>query len=194
MITGGAGIDTLNGEAGDDTLSGGTSGDILNGGLGSDTLTGDGGADTFVFDAFNDLDQDTITDFTDLDVIDVSGLGVTDFSELTITDQAGDAQVTIQTGAEVFDILLTGVDAADLTADDFVFDTGGDAALPLEEDSFGFFEAEDAAALSGPSAPANVSANPTLLPIQGTEFSNDFAFDDILTFTDLPEFTNGLLG
>jgi Ca2+-binding RTX toxin-like protein len=66
---GGFGHDVLRGGYGDDSLTGGASGDILDGGPGSDT---------FVFHAGNSNlnDRDHITDFSSLDVIDLSMIDV----------------------------------------------------------------------------------------------------------------------
>ena len=116
LLRGGAGADALTGGDGDDQLDGGDGADTLNGGAGADTLTGGGDADTFVFG-----DSDTVTDFQDgSDLIDI-----TDFDQITddsfgtdvAIQQSGD-DVEIQIGDAV--LTLSGVDADDITADDFI--------------------------------------------------------------------------
>lgn len=58
------------GGSADDRLAGSSLNDIINGGAGDDTLSGNGGADLFIM---NDLDNDTITDFSvDEDIIDLT--------------------------------------------------------------------------------------------------------------------------
>jgi Ca2+-binding RTX toxin-like protein len=120
-LKGQAGEDTLRGGAGADHLLGGGDNDALYGGEGNDTLTGGSGADIFEFGlTFGD---DTITD---LDVslageaIDLSAHGFSDFATLSanIANNAnGDAVVDL--GAAGI-LTLTGVAAANLTADDFI--------------------------------------------------------------------------
>jgi Ca2+-binding RTX toxin-like protein len=77
-LYGGGGNDTLYGQSGMDSLGGGDGDDILVGGLDADTLTGGAGNDRFVFtsqdDAAADYPHDYITDFTDGDIIDLSGV------------------------------------------------------------------------------------------------------------------------
>jgi Ca2+-binding RTX toxin-like protein len=58
------GNDTLNGGEGNDKLYGGAGNDTLNGGLGTDTYTGGAGADTFRFADPDEINGDTITDFS----------------------------------------------------------------------------------------------------------------------------------
>ena len=99
-IYGGAGADTINGGGGDDTIYGGSGGDNLGGGndgdhlyggsgtdtisggnnndtiiggYGADNLTGSNGNDTFVYLDAKDT-NDTITDFTSGDKIDLSAI------------------------------------------------------------------------------------------------------------------------
>ncbi|NVO23987.1 calcium-binding protein [Donghicola mangrovi] len=115
-MAGDAGNDRLFGQAGDDIMDGGDGDDRLVGGSGNDTMTGGTGADVFVFE---DADgDDTITDFeigTDLLYIDAGD--ETAFDELTVTAAGSDAVVDYSGGS----ITLTGVDAALLDADSFVF-------------------------------------------------------------------------
>ena len=56
------GNDKLIGGAGNDTLNGGSGKDTLIGGTGRDTLKGGEGKDTYVFEKFEDIDNDEITD------------------------------------------------------------------------------------------------------------------------------------
>ncbi|MBI1386678.1 MAG: hypothetical protein GC150_17375, partial [Rhizobiales bacterium] len=90
-LLGGSGADTLLGGVGDDVMEGGAGADRLEGGLGRDLLTGGAGNDTFRFsgdaavgtEAEDFLSQDAngrrdrITDFTNGDKIDLSGLTLT---------------------------------------------------------------------------------------------------------------------
>ncbi|MEE3099610.1 MAG: calcium-binding protein, partial [Pseudomonadota bacterium] len=117
VADGGAGNDVLTGGGADDALTGGTGDDRLDGGLGDDLLTGGAGADVFVFSA----GDDTVTDFADgEDLIDMSGLlGVDDFADIAggISQEAAGALISVGGG----DLLLEGVTAADLDANDFIF-------------------------------------------------------------------------
>jgi hypothetical protein len=87
--TGDDGFDTLHGEEGNDTLEGGrdkdtldggSEDDVLDGGRGGDQLTGGTGADRFVYRSTKDSrpgggatpDNDTITDFSAGDILDLS--------------------------------------------------------------------------------------------------------------------------
>jgi Ca2+-binding RTX toxin-like protein len=109
----------------------------------NDTLTGTGGNDLFVFG--QPIGNDTIYNFNAAsDKIDLIGFNtVTSFSDIKmhLTDGAnGDAVITLGDGQS---ITLHGIDAASLTAGDFVFDQtpvtdnvgnivlGDDAMLPL---------------------------------------------------------------
>jgi Ca2+-binding RTX toxin-like protein len=72
-LSGGSDNDTLEGQAGSDVLLGDGGNDLLVGGSGNDTLIGGAGSDTFRFDTgFSRLGIDTITDFTDGDVLQLS--------------------------------------------------------------------------------------------------------------------------
>ena len=73
-LSGGKGADTLSGGNGADTLSGGNGADTLSGGKGSDTLSGGKGSDTFEFNTKAEANGDVITDFTNADLIDLSGI------------------------------------------------------------------------------------------------------------------------
>ena len=121
-LGGGLGSDTLRGGLGDDRLAGGGRDDDLDGGAGADTLTGgDGddtltgglGADSFVFAPGSG--NDTLTDFQDgLDRLVLDGAA---FSDLAIEDATDGALVSFAGGT----VLLMGVSADELGADDFLF-------------------------------------------------------------------------
>ncbi|ABD54284.1 calcium-binding protein [Jannaschia sp. CCS1] len=121
-LNGGLGNDTLSGGTGNDALDGGAGSDFLDGGAGDDTLFGNADADVFGFDAGHG--HDTIGDFdaqNDLEVIDLSGVGrfnsFDDVASNMVEDGTG---VTIVTSS-FSSIFLTGVEAADLDANDFIF-------------------------------------------------------------------------
>ncbi|MEQ9643298.1 MAG: hypothetical protein RIM84_24980 [Alphaproteobacteria bacterium] len=100
-----------------DLASLGDSGARLLGGAAGDTLTGGDGIDAFVFAVLQGAD--TITDFADgTDVI--SMVGVANFAALSITDTANGARIVFE-DTPTTSITLTGVAAAQLSADDFFF-------------------------------------------------------------------------
>ena len=110
--------DVFIGDAGDNVLNGWNGVDRLTGGEGNDTLIGGAGNDRFIFT--DNWDNDTISDFEDgNDLMDFRTVtGVDDISDLAIsTDANGDAVITFGTDT----ITLTGIDAADLDAADFLF-------------------------------------------------------------------------
>ncbi len=126
-VWGGAGNDSLSGDDGNDYIDGGAGNDMLNGGTGydlivmneSDTATGGTGSDTFVVGANTAVV--TITDFAaadPLEKIDLRAISsATDFSGLSISSSGG--VTTVAVGGAT--IKLNGVNAAQLTSDDFVF-------------------------------------------------------------------------
>ncbi len=72
-LNGGSDNDTLEGQSGFDILLGGNGNDILVGGLNNDTLTGGSGFDKFRFNSgINSLGIDTITDFSSIDMLQLS--------------------------------------------------------------------------------------------------------------------------
>ena len=119
-IVGDAGRNRLIGGEGDDVLVGGDGNDTLGGGAGVDVLTGGAGFDLFLFDAGGPAD--TVTDFEAGegmgDRLYLRGLDL-DFDDLLIhnTDDGG-ARVNVGDHGSV---VLAGVAAQDLVADDFVF-------------------------------------------------------------------------
>ena len=139
-MLGGADSDVLNGGAGDDRLFGNSGTDILSGGEGADVLTGGGGADSFAYDLGSGLDS--VTDFASgLDTILVdAALGVSSFGELQVLQRGANTLIRLEPGG-VDAMLLLGVTASTLTADDFVFEgigmmsvTGLDDIASLEAD------------------------------------------------------------
>jgi serralysin len=120
-LFGDAGNDKLYGGDGNDRLSGGAGNDILHGATGNDTLIGGTGNDTFIF--LKNEGQDTIVDFdagsARTDVIQLDATVLRTFAAVLshATDSADG--VVIDYGAS--SITLTGVDKADLHANDFLF-------------------------------------------------------------------------
>jgi CubicO group peptidase (beta-lactamase class C family) len=123
-----AGDDLLNGYEGDDLLKGGDGKDCLVGGGGNDTLlddrggdvmTGEEGSDIFWLGSWDRPEQPSvIKDFqVGTDEIKVGRLGVT-FDQLTIEDTEEGAIVSEEGQALA---VLSGVDAASLKAESFVF-------------------------------------------------------------------------
>jgi len=127
--------DTLDGAAGDDFLRGLGGADRLIGGFGSDTLTGGAGNDVFVYQGFQaPIDQrDVVTDFTPgEDRIDVSTLGIASFetvAKLLDSTENGDARLTLPLGGGTHELVLQGVAADSLGAENVFVATdpaGGD--------------------------------------------------------------------
>lgn len=123
MLLGGSGADRLAGGAGNDRLSGGAGRDRLDGGQGNDLLTGGGGADVFVF--ANRFGRDRIADFNEdlrgerIDLGNVAQIqNFRDLRDNHLSERGGDAIITAGAGNV---IRLTDVDAADLSANDFIF-------------------------------------------------------------------------
>ena len=142
-LNGLSGNDNLNGGPGADNLIGGLGLDTLIGGTGKDTLTGGVGNDIFDFNAYNEMGlgttRDVITDFTrgqdkiDLSTIDpnstLAGNQAFKFISLAtafnspgqIHYKAGIISINTDTDtAAEYEIQLTGVAPATLTATDFV--------------------------------------------------------------------------
>ncbi|MFW8595464.1 CAP domain-containing protein [Cribrihabitans neustonicus] len=129
-LSGNGGRDTLRGRAGEDELQGGRhrdelwggrGDDTLDGGNGNDMLTGGGGGDLFVFSS----GDDTVTDFnprTAGEQIDLAAAdGISGFADLV----ANHSRQT-SAGLEISDVngnslLLPGIAATDLQANDFLF-------------------------------------------------------------------------
>ncbi|MEO1196954.1 MAG: GDSL-type esterase/lipase family protein [Pseudomonadota bacterium] len=122
-VIGGSNNDRLTGDEAANDLDGQGGNDWLEGAGGNDILTGGNGTDLFVFEEAAGLD--TITDFSlGNDVIDLRAhAGATDFAGLDITEVAGDAVIRVTGVSDADTITLTGVSAASLDADDFIFET-----------------------------------------------------------------------
>ncbi len=137
QLSGGAGVDELYGNKGsdimdggdgDDKLIGGHGDDVLDGGAGSDHLWGGTynsghGADVFVMKT--GMDTDFAHDFNaNWDMLDVSTLGLT-WADVSgaLSDQGWATQLNLGHfgGSWGDQIFLIGVDAADLTEDNFDF-------------------------------------------------------------------------
>lgn len=115
-LSGGSANDQLIGEDGNDRLVGKAGDDTLNGGAGDDVLQGQAGADIFKF-VRND-GTDVILDFeVGVDQISFVGSGLT-FEDLSIVGSGANAIVHYD-----FDdrIVVSNIDAAGLTEDQFVF-------------------------------------------------------------------------
>ncbi|MBC7131552.1 MAG: hypothetical protein H5U16_00410 [Roseovarius sp.] len=122
VLLGGWGDDLLDGGAGRDMLRGGTGRDTLIGGAGDDVLTGGWGADVFVF--ADGHGRDTITDFDPFDPlerIDLRAVGALgSLADVRAATTVLGEDLWIDTGGGDA-IVLRGVTAGDLGADDFLF-------------------------------------------------------------------------
>jgi Ca2+-binding RTX toxin-like protein len=112
VVAGGAGDDEVRGGNDADQLFGGDGNDAVDGEAGNDVLTGGAGADRFAFDSADG--SDVITDYTEADVIDLTGIatvhGLADLLLGATGFTAGDVSV---------DIGAAGM--ATLDASDFLF-------------------------------------------------------------------------
>lgn len=134
VIFAGDGDDTLNGGSGSDKLFGGAGNDIITGGYGTNRLYGQQGSDTFKINAAkNDIESfQYIGDFqTGIDKIDLSATGISDFEQLKSILENGNGRVSFKTAIDAFQhaVILDGVKAQDLTADDFIFYQGGGRSI-----------------------------------------------------------------
>ena len=117
VLIGGAGDDRLFGNLHADDLDGGYGEDWLAGGRGDDTLTGGDDADTFVFRARGN-GFDRVTDFeVGLDEIAFTGGVPRGGVDMSQTEEG--VLLTWQNGRNA--VLLEGVDAAELSGDEFLF-------------------------------------------------------------------------
>lgn len=117
---GGRGDDLMFGNEGDDTLRGAQGDDILRGNEGDDLLIGGEGNDVFGYylTADSAAETDTIKDFTQgSDKILLDGTSEITFDDLFLSQD--DSFAIIQAGDTT--IRLKGVEADDLTEDDFEF-------------------------------------------------------------------------
>ena len=118
-MVGNSGRDYLDGGSGNDKLISGGENDTLHGGTGDDEMRSGGGDDLFEFS--NNHGNDTITDFSGGDMLDLSAFSA--LSTLEQVDGASDAvgsDLLITTGSSS-SILLENVSFDDLSADNFVF-------------------------------------------------------------------------
>ncbi|KMK68604.1 VWD domain-containing protein [Puniceibacterium sp. IMCC21224] len=139
-IGGGEGDDTVDGGDGDDFLAGGGRDDLilgrggedrLNGGAGNDTMNGGAGADLFIFNELTGGEVDLVLDFEDgLDQIRLTGVtgqglqgrvNALDITDALIDVGAGPIATGVTMSFNGHIIQVTGVAAADLTVDDFIF-------------------------------------------------------------------------
>ena len=120
LLLGGPGGDRLEGGAGSELITGGSGDDRIEGGPGNDTLRGGTGADVFVFLPGSGVDR--IADFDrGADRVDLSGHpGFGGWADVrpALAPAPGGAILDLGGGDRV---LLTGIDPASLTADDFLF-------------------------------------------------------------------------
>lgn len=119
-VTGGAGNDALMGAGGNDRVQGRDGNDLIQGGTGNDILAGGAGIDIFRFGRGDG--SDVIQDFElGTDLIAISG-GMS-MSRLHIYDSANGAVVRYDAmnGGDVSLVVLNGVNASQLDANDFSF-------------------------------------------------------------------------
>ncbi len=121
------GMDVVRGGNGDDIIDTGSGNDILSGDAGFDLLTGGEGADRFEFKQVSNGSTDTITDFNpDEDVLAFNAnLQNAGAFELKAVDSGDDVIITWgpengSGGIEV--VILENVSAAELSADNYLFD------------------------------------------------------------------------
>ena len=128
------GADVIDGGDGNDYLFGGNGNDVINGGKGNDTLFGDAGDDVLIGDAGNDrliggagndtfvfrsgFGHDTVMDFSDGDIIDLSTADFANFADIAqhLTDTDLGATLTLHDGST---LTLSGHTVATLNAGDF---------------------------------------------------------------------------
>ena len=118
---GGDPLNVIQGTSGRDKLIGTLADDEIHDLGGFDNMFGRGGADVFVLSA--DGETDAIKDFEQgADRIDVSAWGATGLGDLTLSDH-GSGKIFVTFNDELLQLSDTGrtLDAADLTAADFIF-------------------------------------------------------------------------
>lgn len=128
-LSSGNGNDSLYGKDGNDILVGNGGNDLMYGGKGDDVMAGGSGSDTFRFKVAsfsNPVEKDIITDF-DPNSGDALWLQSWNASNLSFTlEQVGaDSVITITSDVGLYtatnEITLVGVQATDLTSDDYFF-------------------------------------------------------------------------
>jgi Ca2+-binding RTX toxin-like protein len=114
-VLGEQGNDRIYAGSGQDAVFGGLGHDSLAGGVGNDVLVGGPGADHFIFSLYEGRDR--VRDFQDgVDRIEISA-GADGFSDVRIAQTALGAQISFDDAV----VLLEGISADSLSANDFVF-------------------------------------------------------------------------
>jgi Ca2+-binding RTX toxin-like protein len=126
VLFGGGGNDGISGSSGDDTIYGGGGTDTIIGGSGDDTLRGGSGNDIFSYQA-RGFGNDVITDFATGDRIDLAPLNIGDFATLSdfIRQSGPDTVISFGFVGTSETITLRGINAASLTASNFIFNSSG---------------------------------------------------------------------
>ncbi|MSO89856.1 MAG: tandem-95 repeat protein [Rhodospirillaceae bacterium] len=119
-LTGAAADEILAGNDFGNTIDGGAGDDVLIGGRGADDLIGGSGDDLFIFNPFSGIDR--IRDFAAGDAIDLTAWDFSSIDDLFIGQDGADAVIHLDgTMAGPDKIMLLGVSATSLDADDFIF-------------------------------------------------------------------------
>ncbi|MBU2379805.1 MAG: M10 family metallopeptidase C-terminal domain-containing protein, partial [Alphaproteobacteria bacterium] len=120
-LVGTDGDDVIDGLGGGDTINGGGGADHIIGGSGDDTLTGGAGADTFAY-VDRRFGDDTITDFSAGDRIDLSALNIASIEDLRpfIRQDGPDAVIDLRFAGNSEAIRITNVSAQSLSNANFV--------------------------------------------------------------------------
>ncbi|MCL2923082.1 MAG: hypothetical protein MGF17_00200 [Trichodesmium sp. MAG_R04] len=144
FLYGGEGNDTLDGHDGNDDLYGYPGNDNLIGGLGDDNLYGNEGNDTVTGGPGRDIfvlakgdGVDIITDYTD-GTDQLGLLPLLSYSDLNIFQDSADTTITTQTGELL--AILQGVQATDITEEDFTSRSDTGAVVNPRRDLLGFPE------------------------------------------------------
>ena len=184
MLIGGTGTDNLNAGAGNDIIIGLTGNDVLTGGTGDDKFIftrGSGG--------------DTITDFkagvgTD-DVIELRGYGFTSLADVRAVSIQNGANVVINLGQGANVLTLVGVQLADLSADDFIFDTTAPSAAMVMTETV-----KNAAPATSPiDGPSVLPSEALIAKVVGPEVLPVFEDDAFLTtLSDQPVIDDAMSG
>jgi len=123
VIRGNSGDNRINGAWGDDTLMGRRGDDTFRDDQGNDLMVGGLGSDTFIFQG--DFGQDTISDFDgsgEGDVIDLSSLSsIVSFEDLLSNHLTQEGDSLVIDDGQGNTITLTGVEASELSENDFIF-------------------------------------------------------------------------
>jgi Ca2+-binding RTX toxin-like protein len=144
LLLGFDGADTLFGRRGNDALFGGKGDDRLDGGRGVDVLHGGDGSDTFVFRTSAEANGDTILDYHNGDIVDLSGIdantglgGNNAFSTTILNGGSFTAagQLMLSYDAVTDTTVIHGNTNADFTTDEFQINLQGDhrttSSVPL---------------------------------------------------------------